>query len=247
MPSELISNPSFWALAIVGVFFTGISKSGFAGGAGVVAVPLLAIVVPPATAVIIMLPLLLMMDAQTVAQHRRNLAVNELKIIIPAALLGVLVGTYALSDLSDKLLQQLLGVVSLAFVVAHFVLPQLKATHAVGFVLGGIAGITSTLIHAGGPPLNIYLAARKLPRGAWISTAAIFFASINFAKVFAYGAIGLWKLDLLLLALALSPVAIAGTWAGHRVQALISEKQFVGIVMACLTVSGTMLIAQSLK
>ncbi len=54
----LIDSPIFWLLAFAGVVLTGISKSGFAGGAGVVAVPLLALVLPVERAAALMLPLL---------------------------------------------------------------------------------------------------------------------------------------------------------------------------------------------
>ena len=51
----------FWLVAVLGVILTGVSKSGFAGGAGVVAVPLMALFIPVSQAVVIMLPLLLLM------------------------------------------------------------------------------------------------------------------------------------------------------------------------------------------
>ncbi len=242
MASELLSSPVFWLLAIPGIFLTGISKSGFAGGAGVVAVPLLALVTTPSVAVILVLPLLLLMDAQTIRHHRHNLSFVELKVIIPAALLGVVIGSYVLGGLPERPLQVLLGVMCLAFAALSFWRPSLQLSNRAGWLLGGVAGITSTLIHAGGPPLNIYLASRKLPRAIWISTAAVFFFSINLAKVFAYAAIDLWHLDLLLLALAFCPVAWLGVLAGHRIQAMISETTFVRAVMICLLASGLMLI-----
>lgn len=245
MTTEIFTLPAFWALAIVGVFLTGISKSGFAGGAGVVAVPLLALIIPPTDAVVLVLPLLLLMDVQTISHHRRHLAFKELRIIVPAALLGVILGTYVLQDLPDGPLQLLLGILCLLFAATQFWHPQLQLSSRAGWLLGGFAGISSTLIHAGGPPLNIYLATRKLPRRIWISTAAVFFAAINFAKVFAYAAIDLWQSSLLLITFALVPVAIAGIFAGHRIQAVISEAAFVRIVMICLGVSGLLLIFKS--
>lgn len=245
MSSDLWSQPAFWVLAIVGVFLTGISKSGFAGGAGVVAVPLLALIAPPSMAIILMLPLLLLMDAQIIAQQRRNLSLAELKIVIPAALIGVALGSWVLGGLSDAPLQMLLGVMSLGFAGLQLWKPTMQSHAGLGWIMGGIAGVTSTLIHAGGPPLNMYLATRRLPRAVWISTAAIFFASINFAKVFAYATIDLWQVDLLLLSLALVPASIAGIIAGHRIQARISEEAFVKAVMICLAVSGLLLIIKS--
>ena len=67
----LSTDPIFWLLAIIGVIFTGISKSGLAGGAGVVAVPLLALVISVPEAAALMLPLLLIMDVRTISMYRQ--------------------------------------------------------------------------------------------------------------------------------------------------------------------------------
>ena len=246
MTHLLWGDALFWLLAVVGVFLTGISKSGFAGGAGVVAVPLLALVVSPALAVTLMLPLLLVMDAQIITHHRRTLCPGELRALLPAALVGIALGSYLLTALPEAPLQLLLGGMCIAFAAVQWRRPRLAARRGLGAVMGGIAGVTSTLIHAGGPPLNMYLATRQLPRAVWLSTAAVFFASINVVKVFAYQAVDLWELDALLLSAVLLPVAVAGILAGHRIQAVLDEATFQRGVMLCLGFSGLLLIAKGL-
>lgn len=246
MASEYAGDMLFWLLAFAGVFLTGISKSGFAGGAGVVAVPMLALVAPPALAVTLMLPLLLLMDAQIITHHRRQLCLGELRALIPAALVGIVLGSYLLTTLPDAPLQLLLGSLSIAFVLIRLRAPSMRARRGLGPLMGGIAGVTSTLIHAGGPPLNMYLATRGLPRAVWLSTAAVFFASINVVKVFAYAAVDLWRLDILLLSAMLVPVAVLGILAGHRIQTVLSEAAFQRAVMVCLGLSGVLLITKAL-
>ena len=247
----LLADPWVLALAVVGVFLTGISKSGFAGGTGVVAVPLLALVISPVTAVVLILPLLLLMDAQTIAHHRRNLAFAELGKIVPAAVLGVAVGTMALGHLNQAMLKFLLGLISLTF-AAQQLLPNPRAPVAartralLGPGMGLIAGISSSLIHAGGPPLNIYLASLRLPRALWISTAAVFFATINVSKVVGYAWAGLWSAQTLLASVLLAPVAMLGVYAGHQIQQRISERMFVRIVMLALALSGLVLLVQAI-
>ena len=58
----MIDNPWFYAAAIPAVLIAGISKGGFAGGLGVLAVPMMAIFIPPMQAASIMLPILCLMD-----------------------------------------------------------------------------------------------------------------------------------------------------------------------------------------
>lgn len=59
-------QPLFWVLAVIGLIFTGISKSGFASGAGIVVVPLLTLTMPLSSAAALVLPLLLLMDTRTI-------------------------------------------------------------------------------------------------------------------------------------------------------------------------------------
>lgn len=98
-------SPLFWLLAITGVLLTGISKSGFAGGAGVVAVPLLSLVMPVQHAAAIMLPLLLVMDAKTVHLYWQSINLRELKSIMLAALVGITLAGSAMGSLSSTSLQ----------------------------------------------------------------------------------------------------------------------------------------------
>ena len=67
----MITDPLFYALAIPAILITGISKSGFGGAMGGLAVPLMSLVIAPAEAAGIMLPILCTMDAVGLwMQHR---------------------------------------------------------------------------------------------------------------------------------------------------------------------------------
>jgi uncharacterized membrane protein YfcA len=57
----LISDPIFYLAAIPAVTFLGMSKGGFAG-VGLLATPLLALVLPPLQAAAILLPILILQD-----------------------------------------------------------------------------------------------------------------------------------------------------------------------------------------
>ena len=111
-----LDNPLFWGLAVVGVVLTGVSKSGFAGGAGVVAVPLLALVIPVQQAAALLLPLLLVMDARTVALYRSALSDWRGLIHIGiAALAGIAIAGSAMGSFSQQGLQIFLALFCIAF------------------------------------------------------------------------------------------------------------------------------------
>ncbi len=240
------SSPLFWTLACFGVIMTGISKSGFAGGAGVLAVPILSFVMPIPHAAFLMLPLLLVMDVKSIQYYYKAVGWSELKAIIPASIIGVGVGGFALGVMPTLYLQLMLGGLCVAFGFWHQLAPFFGSMRGAGWVWGGIGGFTSTLIHAGGPPINIYLVAKAYPKQTWLAIAAIFFAVINVIKLVPYSLSGQWSTSLIYTSIVLIPVALFGAWLGKRVQERFSEKTFMKICRFLLISSGLSLLGKSL-
>lgn len=244
------TDPRFWGLAIIGVLLTGISKSGFAGGAGVIAVPLLSLMIPVPIAAALMLPLLLAMDAKSLQYYWRSARWQELKIIAPAALIGIVTGGYSLGELSSSLLQVLLGLFCIVFALWKNFAPLLGRMPYAGFIWGAISGLTSTLLHSGGPPINIYLTTRQLPKRNWLATAAVFFAMMNLIKIIPYGLTGQWQFEsmasnLFLIDLILLPISLFGIWLGYRLQLKISETHFMLACKSLLFFSGLALLMKA--
>lgn len=244
--SALWLDPVFWLLATTGVFLTGISKAGFAGGAGVVAVPLLALVYPPTLALVLVLPLLLLMDMNTMWLHRHNLPWKDMKILTPAAVLGVALGTVLLSIMSESGLLILLGILSIAFALFALIKPGSirfpGSDTAQTWFFGTAGGVTSTLVHSGSVPLHMLLTTKKLPKAYWITLSAVFFSVLNVAKLFSYAALGFWSVEILKLAAVMIPIACLGVLAGHAIQGRIPESRFVGCIMVFLMGSGAVLL-----
>ena len=242
----MISDPIFWLLAVTGVVITGISKSGFAGGAGVVAVPLLSFKIGVLEATAITLPLLLVMDAKTVRYYWSNIQWPELKALIPGAILGIILGGLFMGLISDRALLLILGVTSILFASwskLQIVLAQFKGARAFWSMT---AGLSSVLVHAGGPPINIYFISRNLPKLEWLATAGAFFAAMNIIKLIPYSLNEQWSISSMWLSLALLPAAYGGVWLGKRIQTKFSEQGFMLFCKALLFATGSALIFKSL-
>ena len=89
----MITDPYFYVAAVPAVILFGIAKGGFGSGLGVLAVPLIAMVVPPVQAAAILLPILCVMDLVGLWAYRGKWILPELRILIPASLAGIAVGT----------------------------------------------------------------------------------------------------------------------------------------------------------
>ena len=237
-----LTNPFFWILAITGVLLTGISKSGFAGGAGVVAVPLMSLIIPVPVAAALMLPLLIIMDAKSVHYYWRSVDWHEFKLIAPAALIGIIIGGYLLGELSNNVLQLILGIFCIVFALWKRLTSILGGLPYAGIIWGIISGLTSTLLHSGGPPINIYLATKQLSKRNWIATAAIFFAVMNIVKVVPYSITNQWNYSLLLANIILLPISLIGVWLGYRLHFKISEAHFMTACKSLLFISGVLML-----
>ena len=241
-----------FVLVLLATLLVGVAKAGFGGGVGVVATPLVALAMPVPEAAALMLPILIGTDVFTVGQYRRNLSRPDLVLLLPAAVVGVVVGALAFDLFTDheRALEMAVGLLALSFVgwrlLAPRLLPRIQGAVAPsplwGAVLGAIGGFGSTLAHAGGPPITIYLLPRRLERHRFVGTIAWFFFVLNLVKLIPYGILGLLSLQRLSLALAMLPLAWLGTWLGVRLLGAIDERLFTRLVTLLLTLTGLQLL-----
>jgi len=245
----LITDPYFYLAAIPAVLAYGIAKGGFASGFGVVAVPLMALVVSPLQAAAILLPILCVMDLVALWAYRGKWIWPELKLIIPASLIGIAAGTMLFSQLSPAIIRLLLGTIAITFTALNWIQKRRENSRAqenfgpgVAIVAAAASGFTSFVAHAGGPPLGMYLLRRGLNRTAFVATTAIFFTVVNYVKLVPYTWLGQFDGTNLMTSLALSPLAPIGIGMGVWLHNRVSDRIFFKIAYASLLVVGIKLM-----
>lgn len=221
----------FWLIAVAAVFIVALSKSGLMGSLGMVAVPMLALVMPPRDAAGMMLPLLLVMDVIAVWTYRKDADWHILRIMLPGAFIGTLLGWALWSVVSDAMVLLFVGVITLLFVLDSLLplrkqLEGLPPSKPWGAFWGGFAGFTSFVSHTGGPPFQIYVLPRRLPPVIYSGTTAFFFAIVNTAKLIPYFFLGQLSVSNLTIGLILTPIAIIGVLLGVYLVRRISVKLF---------------------
>jgi uncharacterized membrane protein YfcA len=228
------------------VLVTGISKSGFGGGLGVLAVPLMALYISPVQAAAIMLPILCLMDVINVWVYRKSWDRLNVKILLPAALIGVLIGALTFRFLSDAHIRIVVGTIAVVFSIQFF----LKRNHVAprgpdvvrGSFWGLIAGFVSFGVHAGAPPTNVYLLPQRLDKTVFVATLVVLFAIINYVKLIPYALLGQLNSGNLVTAAILTPLIPLGTWIGVRLHHLIPERPFYLVCYCLLTIMGSKLL-----
>ena len=242
----MITDPWFYALAVPAVILLGLAKGGFSG-IGVIAVPLMALAVSPVLAASITLPILIVQDVVSVWAFRKTWDRGILLLMLPSAAVGIFAGFALAAFVRPGAVELAVGVISVLFAVQRLWLERrgapVPAAQAEGLpwrgVLAGIAaGFTSQISHAGGPPFQIYVLPKNLPRDVFIGTSAIFFAVVNWIKVPAYLALGQVTAESLSTAAALLPLAIASTWAGVWLVRRAPAQTFYKVIYGLLVLVG---------
>ena len=243
----------FFAIAGPAVLFAGISKSGFGSGAAFAASSILALVLEPGQALGIMLPLLMVMDVTSLKPWWGKWHAPSAVFMILGALPGVALGAALYSVANADVLRLLIGAISIGFVVW-------QASRSLGWIrLGGrdvpdwmagiaglVAGFTSFVSHAGGPPAAVYLLSKQITKGQYQATTVIVFWMVNIFKVVPYAFLGIFSWDTLRADLALAPFAVLGALLGVRLHHLVPERQFFALTYALLTCTGAKLIWDAL-
>ena len=242
----MILDPWFYVAASVAVLIAGIAKGGLGGGIAVVGVPLMAMVVSPGQAAAVLLPILMVMDALALRAYWGAWDAGNLRILLPAALVGTALGFLTFGYLSDDGLRALVAAVALTYAVRYFAQKgparERAPRSATGFIWGALAGFTSFSVHAGGPPLQAYLLPQRMPRTTFQATSVVFFFVVNWSKVVPYAWLGQWTPDNLLTSLVLLPLAPLGIWIGRRIHLRVNDAGFFRVVHASLLVIGLKLL-----
>ena len=233
------------------VLLLGMSKSGLGVGFGALAVPLMALAAPVPQAAAILLPLLFVMDMLGLAALMRQRDRALLRLLVPAGLLGTMLGAALFGLLSAKTLAGIVGVLTLIFLAIRVLFPA-KADAPppprwLGFVLGMVSGFTSFVAHAGGPPIGFYVLPQKLPPLVFTATMAVFFTVVNLAKWVPYTWLGLIDLPNMGTSLALLPIAPIGVWLGVRFVRRVSPVVFYRLFHLGMLLTGFKLAWDGLR
>lgn len=244
---------TFFALAIPAVIFAGVSKGGFGSGGAFAATPLLALILEPAQAVGVMLPLLMLMDAGALKPYWKKWDRAVTKALIIGSVPGVLIGTALYRFADPNVFKFLIGVVAVAFVIFQLArargmipAPKQAMSDRAGMVAGAAAGFTSFISHAGGPPAAIFMLSRGMTKTSFQATTVIVFWAINLLKFGPYFAIGIFSKETFTAAMYLAPVALIGVYLGVYFHRMIREKTFFALTYTLLLITGSKLIWDSL-
>ena len=242
----------FFVFAVPAVMLLGMSKGGFVG-VGALALPLMALAAPPVTAAAILLPILIVQDVVGVWAFRKSWDAGVLKVMLPGAAVGILIGYLLAARVSGDAVLVSVGLLSVLFGLHRLwserggrITARSDSPGWVGGLFGVAAGFTSQIAHAGGPPFQMWVLPRGLSRDVFVGTTAIFFGVVNWLKVPAYVALGQFTPANLKATALLLPVAIVSTFLGVQLVRRVSPERFYTIIYLLMVLVGVKLVADGI-
>ncbi len=257
IPRDIPDITLFLIVGSLAAMVFGMSKTGFGSGISILAIPMMiyACSHKATLAVGIMLPILIVADYVAVISWWRQWDIKTVFALLPATVVGIAVGWGALegfqklkidpkTSTANAWLMLGIGAIALAFVALHIIKrfvgqnASFKPKRWQTALTGGAAGFTSTLAHAAGPVITMYLLPQKTSKSTYVATTALFFWTANQIKLVPYLHMKMINTETLGAGVVLLPGIIIGAMLGRFLHHRVGATQFTIIVYALLALAG---------
>lgn len=234
--------------AIVVVCCAGFIQAVTGFGFALLAVPLLALVIAPRTAVVVVFLLSCCSSVLTASANRTAINWREARPLTIGAYIAMPLGVLVLLNAPASVLRAALGIVTCA-VAVWLLLPRRnrppRRGTAFAYVAGAASGVLNTSLSTNGPPLVAYLRTRHLGVAEFRATISTVLAASNVGGLLMLlvgRAIHLVAVEYFGIAVA---SGVAGWVAGQRVAGRLAAHHFARAVDLLLLVSGLLALGRA--
>ncbi|MEQ1773707.1 MAG: sulfite exporter TauE/SafE family protein [Burkholderiales bacterium] len=235
-----------WAAGVVFGAYVLRGMSGF--GAGLIATPLLALIMPMSIVVPVTALVVFVLFVVLTIRDRHQVLWDEFKRLVLPTIVGVAGGMVLFTQLDNRLLLKLLGGFLMAYsaymLITQWVgMQQLRLSEKWAWPLGFLGAFIDTLFGGGGGTLVvIYMHARGVGKAEFRATLAVLWFVEMIARIGGYTLAGYYTDSTLALVAAMLPFMLLGTWVGEKINARVSQETFTKILAAMLLLSGASLL-----
>ncbi len=231
-----------WTLvAAAGIVLLGGTVSGVTGfGFGLVIIPIMLTIFPPATVVALNRVLGFVTGIMILGQDHGHAERGVIARLIPWATIGLAGGIVVLTRVDATVIQLLAGVVVVVFAAlatANWAIPGIGSRYAPA-VAGAASGLLGTSVGMSGPPVVLLLTSRAMSPLTFRATITGYFVVLD---VFAIslliwaGAVGWQEVK---IAAALLPFAVVGRSLGRVLGTKVERERFRRLTLGLLILTG---------
>ena len=241
--------PAHWITiqVILVLFLATLVRSALGFGEALIAVPLLALVMPievaAPTAVLVSITVALII----VIQDWRSIHANSALWLVVPTFLGIPLGLLLLKTLPERIVEAILGVIVAAFALYSLLSRrnhELKDDRLAGF-FGFAAGVLGGAYGMNGPPLAIYGSLRRWSPEHFRATLQAYFLPASLAGMGGYWLGGLWTPAVNRFYLISLPGVLVAIFLGRAINRRIHNRRFISYVHLGLIVIGAILLIRA--
>jgi uncharacterized membrane protein YfcA len=229
------------------VFVATLVRSALGFGEALVAVPLLALVIPVAVAVPLAVLLSVTVAAVIVAQDWDKVQVRAAWRLVLPTLFGIPLGLLALTAVAEPVVKAVLAVVIIAFPAYCLArrTPAELTDDRLAWAFGFVAGVLGGAYGVNGPPLVVYGALRRWPPEHFRATLQGYFLPASLVGLVGYWTAGLWVPAVTRYYLLCLPPAAVAIVLGRAVNRRMTGRAFFTAVHVGLIAAGAVLFVQA--
>jgi uncharacterized protein len=236
-------------LLVVVVFFGAtLLRSALGFGEALIAVPLLAFVLPVKVAAPIAVLISITVAAVVVAQDWRHVHLRSAVRLVLSTLIGIPLGLLLLRSVSEPVVKGFLGAL-----VAGFAVSAIRSRSSyeltddrLAWLFGVCAGVLGGAYGMNGPPLVVYGALRRWSPERFRATLQGYFLPASVIGMIGYWAAGLWTPSVSRYYLLSLPTALLAIVLGRAINRRFDARRFFVYVHAGLIVTGAGLVLQAI-
>jgi uncharacterized membrane protein YfcA len=236
------------SLAVAILFLGTLVRSSLGFGEALIAVPLLALLMPVKQAAPVAVLVSVTIAAVVLLQDWRKVHFRSAGWLIFSTMFGIPLGLALLRFLPEAAVKAVLGIV-----IAGFSVHALRNRHKhvltddrLAWVFGFQAGVLGGAYGMNGPPLAIYGSLRRWKPEYFRATLQAYFLPSSLVGMAGYWLAGLWTAEVTRLYVVSLPAVVLAVVAGRVVNRRMHPERFTAYVYMGLIAIGVVLLVQSL-
>jgi len=237
------------AIIVAGVLFVAtLVRSALGFGEALIAVPLLALVIPVEVAAPVAVLVSITVACIVMLQDWRKVQVRSAGWLVLSTMFGIPLGLMLLTAVAEPVVKSVLACVIITF-SAHTLLSgkerELKNDNF-AWLFGFSAGVLGGAYGMNGPPLVIYGSLRRWSPQDFRATLQGYFLPASMAGLWGYHLAGLWTPAVDRFYLLSLPFVVLATFVGRAINRRIAVHRFLLYVHCGLILAGAVLLLQAI-
>lgn len=230
------------------LFLATFIRSALGFGEALIAVPLLALVLPVQVAAPLAVLVSITVALIIVIQDWRNVHVRSAAWLVVSTLFGIPLGLFLLKTVPESIVKAILGAFIIVFALYSLAgrKPELRSDRFAP-LFGFSAGVLGGAYGMNGPPLVVYGVLRRWQPLQFRATLQGYFLIASTVGMAGYALTGLWTVTVSRYFLLSLPLALIAIFIGRSVHRRLSSARFLVCVNLGLIVIGVLLLKQGFQ